>query len=161
MLRSSFAEYIRFMDKAGNYIAARAFQNYFVNKTRLFSGIKYEFAPYAVSGTSSKRGGATSSGGLVSIPNDLTVSIFTEAILSGWLVEIKTVVIESTEGEALAESGVALTQIWACSGGPQDEEKCAINLRNSLDAVSQQVPKGFLSSYRVGNLPPSGNIISS
>lgn len=161
MIKSSFAEYIRFMDKAGNYIPARAFQNYFVNKTRLFSGTRYEFAPYAVSGTSSKRGGATSSGGLVSIPNDLTVSIFTEAILSGWLVEIKTVVIESVEGQALTENGIALTQIWACSGGPQDEEKCAINLRNPLDAVSQQVPKGFLSSYRVGNLPPSGNIISS
>jgi hypothetical protein len=161
MIRSSFAEYIRFMDKAGNYIPARAFQNYFVNKTRLFSTVYYEFAPFGVSGTSAKRGGATSSGGLVSIPNDITVSIFTEAILSGWLVEIKTVVIDSVEGEPLAEGQVVLTQVWACSGGPQDEEKCAINLRNPLDAVDQQVPKGFLSSYRVGNLPPSGNIISA
>lgn len=161
MRRSSFAEYIRFMDKAGNYIPARAFQNYFINKTRLFSGVYYEFAPFAVSGTSSKRGGATSSGGLVSIPNDLTVSIFAEAILSGWLVEINTVLITADEGAALIENTIALTQVWACNGGPQDEEKCAINLRNPLDAVSQQVPKGFLSSYRVGNLPPSGNIISS
>lgn len=161
MIRSSFAEYIRFMDKAGNYIPARAFQNYFINKTRLFSGVYYEFAPFAVSGTSSKRGGATSSGGLVSIPNDLTVSIFAEAILAGWLVEINTVLITADEGAALIENTIALIQVWACNGGLQDEEKCAINLRNPLDAVSQQVPKGFLSSYRVGNLPPSGNIISS
>jgi hypothetical protein len=161
MIRSSFAEYIRFMDKSGNYIPARAFQNYFINKTRLFGGQYYNFAPFGVSGTSSKRGGATSSGGLVSIPNDLTVSLFTEAILSGWLVEIKTVIINIAEGTEPIEEATAITQLWACSGGPQDEEKCAINLRNPLDAVSQQVPKGFLSSYRVGNLPPSGNIISS
>lgn len=149
------------MEKTGNYIPARAFQNYFINKTRLFSGVQYEFAPFAVSGTSSKRGGATSSGGLVSIPNDLTISIFTEAILSGWLVEIKTVIITTNEEAALTEDSTALTQLWACSGGPQDQEKCSINLRNPFDAVSAQVPKGFLSSYRVGNLPPSGNIISS
>jgi hypothetical protein len=161
MIRSSFAEYIRFLDKAGNYIPARAFQNYFVNKTRLFIGVQYEFAPFAVSGTSSKRGGVTSSGGLVSIPNDVTVSIFTEAILSGWLVEINTVLITTNEGDPLSEGEIVLTQVWACNGGPQDQKKCAINLRNPLDAVSQQVPKGFLSSSRVGNLPPSGNIISA
>jgi hypothetical protein len=161
MIRSSFAEFIRFIDKAGNYIPARAYQNYFINKTRLFYGVYYEFAPFGVSGTSSKRGGASSSGGVVSIPNDITVSVFTEAILSGWLVEINTVLINTVEDAAPEEGTIALTQVWACSGGPQDQKKCAINLRNPLDAVSQQIPKGYLSSYRVGNLPPSGNIISA
>ncbi len=161
MRRSSFAEYIRFVDKAGNYIAARAFQNYFINKARLYEGTYYTFAPFGVSGSSSKRGGATASGGLVTVPNELTVSLFTEAILSGWLVEIQTVIITTAEGVEPTEGTTALTQIWACSGGPQNDQKCSINLRNPFDAVVQQVPKGVLSSYRVGNLPPTGSILSS
>jgi hypothetical protein len=161
MKRSSFGEYIRFMDKTGQFIPGRAFQNYFVNQVRTYSGASYAFAPFGVSGTTSKRGGATSSGGLVSIPNDLTVSMFTEAILSGWLVEIKTVLMTLTEGVDPVEQLTIITQFWSCNGGPQDVNKTVISLKNPLDAVEQQVPKGILSSSRVGNLPPSGNILSA
>lgn len=161
MKRSSFGEYIRFLDKSGQYIPARAFQNYFVNQTRLYSGVWYTFAPFGVAGTTSKRGGASTSGGLVSIPNDLTVSVFTEAILSGWLVEIQTVNMSTPEGGVPVESSTIITQFWSCNGGPQDDTKTVISLKNPLDAVAQQVPKGILSSFRVGNLPPTGNILSA
>lgn len=154
----AFAHYIRFLDKSGAYIPNRNYQNFFVAEQRTFSGVGYVFAPFGLTGMTSTRGGDNPTTNLVSIPNDLSVSLVAEAALASWLVEVRTVNITVTEAGSMTEGAVLISDIWSCSSGNQDSEKIVLILSSPLDATQAQVPKRVLSSYLVGSVPPTGAI---
>lgn len=154
----AIAHYIRFLDKSGAYILNRNYQNFFIAEQRSLSGVGYVFAPFGLTGMTSTRGGDNPTSSMVSVPNDLTVSLVAEATIASWLVEIKTVNIAVTENGGMSEGAVLMSDIWACSSGNQDHEKVVLNLSSPLDATQAQVPKRVLSSYIVGSVPPTGAI---
>ena len=154
----ALAHYVRFLDKSGAFIENRAYQNFFVSEQRALAGVGYVFAPFGLTGMTSTRGGDNPTTNLVSIPNDLSVSLFAEAVLASWLLQVQTVNIVVTEGGGMDEGDVLMSDIWACSGSSQDHEKIVLILSSPLDATQAQVPKRVLSSYLVGSVPPSGAI---
>lgn len=154
----ALAHYIRFLDKSGAYILNRNYQNFFVAEQRTFASVGYVFAPFGLTGMTSTRGGDNPSSNMVSIPNELTVSLVAEAVISSWLVQVQTVNITVTEGGSMTEGAVLMSDIWACSGSNQDHEKIVLILSSPLDATQAQIPRRVLSSYIVGSVPPTGAI---
>lgn len=153
--------YVRFKQRGGSYVSSRSYQNFFVAESRNFGGVIYQFAPFAISGNTSNRGGDAMQASLVSVPNDITVSLFAEAVSSRWLLEVKTVLLSRTAGTVFSEASTITNEIWACTGGNEDHEKVTITLASPLDAARAQIPKRVLSSYLVGALPSTGSIYSS
>lgn len=154
----ALAHYVRFLDKSGAFIPNRNYQNFFVSETRTLSSVNYVFAPFGLTGMTSTRGGDNPTTNMVSIPNDLSVSLVAEAVIASWLVQVQTVNITVTEAGDMSEGAVLMSDIWACSGSNQDHEKIVLILSSPLDATQAQVPKRVLSSYLVGSVPPSGAI---
>lgn len=154
------AHYIRFKTKGGSYLSGQAYQNYFVGETRNYSGVSYDFAPYVVVGTSSSRGGDVPQANIVTVPNNITLGITSEAILNGWLVEVATVLLGRTSGTVFSEQNTIANELWSCSSGGKKDDTATIILSSPLDAARQQFPKRVLSSYLVGSTPPTGNVIN-
>jgi hypothetical protein len=157
----AIAHYVRFKQRESGYVSSRSYQNFFVAESRNFGGVIYPFAPFTIAGNTSTRGGDAMQASLVSVPNDITVSLFAEAVSSRWLLEVKTVLLSRTSGTFFTESSTITEEIWACTGGNEDHEKATITLASPLDAARAQIPKRVLSSYLVGALPSTGAIYSS
>jgi hypothetical protein len=151
--------YIRFKNKCGGYVQLRNFQNFFVSETRTFGGTTYVFAPFYISGNVSTRGGDSMQANFTTIPNALTSSLTAEAVLNGWLIEVKTVLLNFVSG-SFTEGQVLTEQIWSCSSKSDDFEKISVGLSTPLDATRAQVPKRVLSEFLVGALPPTGSIFA-
>lgn len=173
-MQVALAHYIRFKYKDGNYVPARAYQNFFISEARTFQSTSYQFAPFRISGTISNRGGDTAQASITTIPNSLTVGLSTESVLSYWLVEIKTVAIIATtlapetgnqliglETGSFSEAGVIATELWMCGNLSQDYERITISLMSPLDATRKQVPSRVLSERLVGRVPPTGTIYAN
>lgn len=173
-MQVAIAHYIRFKYKDGTYVPARAYQNFFVSELRSFQGVSYQFAPFRISGVISNKGGDTAQASITTIPNSLTVGLATESVLSYWMVEIQTLVINATTlapetGSQLigldtgnfTESGVIASELWMCGNLTQDYEKITISLMSPLDATRKQVPNRVLSETLVGKVPPTGTIYAS
>lgn len=156
---SAVASYIRFKDKCGAYVLQRNYQNFYVSETRLFNSINYVFAPFYISGNVSTRGGDAMQASFTTIPNPLTEALTSEATLNGWLIEVKTVLLNFSAG-AFVESATLTEQIWSCNSKKTDSEKSTIGLSTPLDATRAQVPKRVLSEFLVGSLPPTGTILA-
>lgn len=154
------AHYIRFKTKGGLYFLNQAYQNYFVGENRDYNGVSYAFAPYMVVGTSSSRGGDVPQANIVTVPNNITLGITGEAILNGWLVEVRTVLLGRTSGTAFTEQSTIANELWACSSGSKKDDSATIILSSPLDAARQQFPKRVLSSYLVGSTPATGNVLN-
>lgn len=144
----------------------RAFQNWFLEKTRSYGGVSYRYAPFRIAGNSSTIGGSGIQAALVTVPNPLTVPLIAEAVLSNWLLEVKTVLITVTTETPPTEWVTATTQLWSCtSGKPQEdngeeESISTITLATPLDAASLDIPRRVLSAHMVGALPPTGSIFA-
>lgn len=173
-MKVGIAQYIRFKEVSGGYLPSRNYQNFFVEDSRTFNSVIYEFAPYRISGAISIKGGDSIQASITTIPNDLTVGLATESVTSGWVVEINTVYVNAvaavvsgstplvgTAEGAFEEGGLLSTEFWNCSSMSQDYEKVTITLSNPLDATRKQVPKRVLSTNLVGSLPPTGSIFAS
>lgn len=159
----AFAHYARFLDRSGNYIPGRSYQNFFVGEARTFESVQYFFGPYGISGLSSSRNGDGGQASLISTANEITVQLFSEAILSRWLLEVKTVSIVVAESAPFTESATIASEIWACTGGSSDigQAQVVITLSSPLNAARQEIPGRVLTRSMVGAIPPTGQIVIS
>jgi hypothetical protein len=119
--------------------------------------VYYDFAPFALAGNTSSRGGDRGRATLVGALDDITIAIATTAILSNYLCEIKTVVIGVDGNGNFVESSVLTTELWGCAGGGSDTRKTTIELFSPFDAVQDHILRP-LSQYLVGSLPSTGSI---
>lgn len=155
------ANYIQFMSRDGTVLGGRAYQNFFPGLTRTYEYIEYKFAPFAISGNRSSRGGETGQASLITTPNPISINLIAEAAVNHWLVDVKTMILDTPEGGTISESYVITSEIWSCVSATHDYEKVTLILSSPLDATREQVPKRILSQYLVGSLPPTGTIFTA
>lgn len=153
----AIANYVRFRTKAGA-TTIWAFQNFHVNTPRTYDGVNYDFAPFAIAGRAAKKGGDRSETALVLSKDLVSLNIAVEAVDLRYLLEVKTVLLDS----ATFEPNSLLTQeLWLASRLEVDLEKVTIRLTSPLDAVKAQFPRRQLSSKTVGALPATGALVLS
>lgn len=157
----AYAHYILFLDKDGNYINGRSYQNFFVGETRSYEARSYSFAPFAIVGLNSGRNGDVGQASLITTPNEITVQLFAEIILNKWLAEISTVSLLIRENQSFTESVLISREIWACVGGNSDVEKITVTLSSPLNATLKEIPGRVLTRAMVGAIPPTGQIVLS
>jgi len=155
----AFVNYARFLQKDGTATSpVYAYQNFSVNQPRIYGGVTYQFAPFAVSSGAGAKGGDRSETTLGAGLDALTVNIFTEAVTSRWLLELKTV---SLDPETFADVTLIRSEVWRVARYEMDTEKILLTLTSPLDAVRSQVPRRYLSTKLVGALPSSATLVVS
>lgn len=160
-MKGEFAivSYIRFKERGGGPYLPHAYQNYFVNETRTYSGTSYSFAPLGVSGGGGKQGGERSRGAIVCPANALVQNIFWQADSSKWLVEVISVEVDASND---AELGQLTKMLWSCKVEGSIElgqaGQSVLQLFSPLDTVNARVGGRPLSQSLVGSLPASGAI---
>jgi hypothetical protein len=160
-MKGEFAivSYIRFKERGGGTYLPYAYQNYFINESRLYNGVSYDFAPLGVSGGGGKQGGERSRGAIVCPANTIAQNIFWQADSQKWLVEVTSVEVDTVNDQELAQ----LTKmIWSCKVEGSVEigkpGQSVLQLSSPLDTVNATVGGRPLSQSLVGALPTSGNI---
>jgi hypothetical protein len=155
----AFVNYARFTQRNGAATSpVHAYQNFSVNQPRIYSGVTYQFVPFAVSTGAGSKGGDRSEATLGAGTNAITVNVFAEAVNSGWLLELKTV---SLNPETFADTALIRTEIWRVARYEMDTEKILLKLTSPLDAVREQVPNRYLNTRLVGALPTSATLVVS
>jgi len=153
----AFVNYARFLQSNGSPTSpAHAYQNFSVNEARVYDGVTYQFAPFAVSTGAGSKGGDRSETVLGAGLNEITVNIFAEAVNSSWLLEIKTVALDP---ETFADTSLISSETWRVARYEMDTEKIMLKLTSPLDAVRAQAPSRYLSTKLVGALPTSATLV--
>jgi hypothetical protein len=153
----AFVNYVRFKTQADAYTGT-PYQNFSINEQRVYDGITYSFAPFAVSSGGGARGGDRSSASLVAGTDALSVNLFAEAVQNRYMLEIKTV---SLDPLTFADEALAASEIWRVASYDMDTTRVVLKLTSPLDAVKAQVPRRTLSTALVGALPTSGALVVS
>lgn len=155
----AFCNYIRFLQRDGTP-TAYAYQNFSVNQTRTYAGIAYPFLSFAVSTGAGSKGGDRVEASLAAGANAISVNVLTEAAMSGWLVEVKTVALDPL---TFIDGALIRTETWRAARPELDTNSLAAILRltSPLDAVREQVPGRFLTTRLVGALPTSASLVVS
>lgn len=151
----AFVNYIRFRTLAGAWQAFN-YQNFSVGQTRSYGGVTYAFAPFAMSGGAGSRGGDRASSNLVAGTDAISVNVVAQAVDENWLIEVKTVQIDPG---SFADIALIRSELWRMASYELDHEKIAATLTPPLDAVQDQAPSRYLSTYLVGALPSSGTLV--
>lgn len=157
MATLAFVNYARFLTTTGTP-TAYAYQNFSVNQTRVYSGVTYQFVPFALSTGAGSRGGDRSDATLGAGNNAITVNIFAEAVASRWLLDVKTVLLDPTTFNDVA---LLRSEVWRVASYEMNTETIAMKLSSPLDAVREQVPNRYLSTKLVGALPSSATLVVS
>jgi hypothetical protein len=159
----ALCHFVRFLDRDGNNLPNRNYQNFWVAESRTYNTVSYAWGPFLISGSRTSRNGDESASGITTIPNDVSVGLLTEAAMNAWLVSVETVAVTVTPGTppTFAEGASLATELWSCTALQQDVEKITLGLGSPLDAARAQVPKRVLGSRLVGSVPPTGNILAS
>lgn len=160
-MKDDFAivSYIRFKERRGGPYLPFAYQNYYVNESRVYQSVSYAFAPLGVSGGGGRQGGERSRGAIVCPYNTLVQNVFWQADSNRWLVEIASVEVDTQNEQELA---LLTRQFWSCriegnieAGKPGYS---VLQLSSPLDTVNATVGGRPLSQSLVGALPTSGAI---
>lgn len=153
----AFVNYVRFKTQADAYTGT-PYQNFSINDQRVYDGVTYSFAPFAVSSGGGARGGERSEASLIAGADVVSVNLFAEAVHNRYMLEIKTVSLDplSFEDEALVTS-----EVWRVASYDLDTTRPVVTLKltSPLDAVKAQVPRRTLSTALVGALPTSGSLV--
>jgi len=153
----AFVNYVRFKTQADAYTGT-PYQNFSINEQRVYDGITYSFAPFAVSSGGGARGGDRSSASLVAGTDALSVNLFAEAVQNRYMLEIKTV---SLDPLTFVDEALVASEIWRVASYDMDTTRVVLKLTSPLDAVKAQVPRRTLSTALVGALPTSGALVVS
>lgn len=153
----AFVNYVRFKTQADAYTGT-PYQNFSINEQRVYGGVTYNFAPFAVSSGGGARGGERSSATLVAGTDALSVNLFAEAVQNRYMLEIKTV---SLDPLTFADEALVASEIWRVASYDMDTTRVVLKLTSPLDAVKAQVPRRTLSTALVGALPTSGALVVS
>jgi hypothetical protein len=132
--------------------------NFSINQQRVYAGVTYNFAPFAVSSGGGARGGERSSANLVAGTDALSVNLFAEAVQNRYMLEIKTV---SLDPLTFADEALVASEIWRVASYDMDTTRVVLKLTSPLDAVKAQAPRRTLSTALVGALPTSGALVVS
>lgn len=158
----AFCQFLRFLNGAASYIPLRDYQNFWINESHVYSGVTYIFAPFRLAGASTTRGADISESQIITVPNPLTVGVFTEAVQQRWLVETKTALVSTpstpTPTPTFSVSQILTTQLWSANSMSQDTESLTLALTSPLSLTDAQIPRRVLTSDLVGPLPATGNI---
>jgi len=153
----AFVNYVRFKTQADAYTGT-PYQNFSINEQRVYDGITYSFAPFAISSGGGARGGDRSNASLVAGTDALSVNLFAEAVQNRYMLEIKTV---SLDPLTFADEALVASEIWRVASYDMDTTRVVLRLTSPLDAVKAQVPRRTLSTALVGALPTSGALVVS
>ena len=153
----AFVNYIRFKTQADAYTGT-PYQNFSINESRTYSGVTYNFAPFAISSGGGARGGERSSASLVAGTDAISVNLFAEAVQNRYMLEIKTV---SLDPLTFADEALVASEVWRVASYDMDTTRVVLKLTSPLDAVKAQVPRRTLSTALVGALPTSGALVVS
>lgn len=157
MTTLAIANYIRLLTRTGTP-TNWAFQNFHINASRSYDNITYAFAPFGITGRAAKKGGDRSQSTMI-LSNDLvSLNIAVEAVESRYLVEVKTVLLNSATFEP---SNLLSQELWLASRLEVDLEKITLQLSSPMDAARAQFPRRQLSTILVGSLPATGNLVIS
>ena len=146
--------YIKLLERDGTD-AGYNFQNFFVNESRTYSGTTYVFGGFGFSGGTLDLQAGSVTATLIFALNDLGLTVFNQAVIERWLIEIKTVWLDP---DSLNEQSQHSEELYAVTGLEHDTSRLSIRLGNPLDAVSENAPRRLLTTDLVGSLPTSGNI---
>jgi hypothetical protein len=155
----AIVSYIRFKERGGGEYLPYNYQNYYINETRSYNGVDYDFAPLGVAGGGGKQGGERSRGAIVCPANAIVQNIFWQADSNKWLAEVTSVEVDTVTDQELAQ----LTRIiWACKVEGSIEigkpGQSVLQLSSPLDTVNATVGGRPLSQTLVGALPTTGSI---
>jgi hypothetical protein len=153
----AFVNYARFLEQDGTP-TIYAYQNFSINDQRIYSGVTYEFAPFAYTLGAGSRGGDRSDSSLVAGLDQLTVNLFAESVESRWLLEIKTVSLVPVN---FADDVLVRTELWRIAQYEMDTEKIILKLSSPLDAAKANIPRRRLTTGLVGALPTTGSLVIS
>ena len=153
----AFVNYVRFKTQADAYTGT-PYQNFSINEQRVYDGITYSFAPFAISSGGGARGGERSSASLVAGTDAISVNLFSEAVQNRYMLEIKTV---SLDPLTFTNEALVASEIWRVASYDMDTTRVVLKLTSPLDAVKAQVPRRTLSTALVGALPTSGALVVS
>jgi hypothetical protein len=153
----AFVNYVRFKTQADAYTGT-PYQNFSINEQRVYDGITYSFAPFAISSGGGARGGERSSASLVAGTDAISVNLFAEAVRERYMLEIKTV---SLDPLTFTDEALVASEIWRVASYDMDTTRVVLKLTSPLDAVKAQVPRRTLSTALVGALPTSGALVVS
>jgi hypothetical protein len=147
--------FMRFKRRDGSYTEWAA-QNFFAGQTRNFRGASYRFIPIAVATNASTRGGDRAEAAISAPAGEITSSVFKEAADEDWLLEIKTVKINTSD---FSIDDLLMTELWSCSQVQYDisQDGVVLQLASPLDSVTR-IGGRFLSQSLVGALPTSGTL---
>lgn len=153
----AFVNYSRFLEQDGTP-TIYAYQNFSINQSRNYSGVTYEYAPFAYTLGAGSRGGDRSDSSLVAGLDQLTVNLFAEAVQSRWLLEVKTVSLVPVN---FADDVLVRTELWRIAQYEMDTERIILKLSSPLDATKSNVPRRRLTTGLVGALPSTGSLVIS
>jgi len=153
----AFVNYSRFLSSAG-VATAYAYQNFSINQSRIYSGVTYQFAPFAYTLGAGSKGGDRSDSSLVAGLDPISVNLFAEAVEDRYLLEVKTV---SLDPETFADDALIRTELWRVAQYEMDTERVILKLSSPLDATKGDIPKRRLSTKLVGALPSTGSLVIS
>lgn len=131
------------------------FQNFFQGETRTFNSENYVFAAFGFSGATLDLQAANISANLVFALNELGLTIFNQAVLDKWLIELRTVWLNP---DTLTETSLYSEETYAVIGLEHDSSRLSVRLGSPLDAVRQNAPRRSLTQALVGSLPTTGDI---
>jgi hypothetical protein len=146
--------YVEMLERDGTATGYR-FQNFFQGETRSYNGKTYVFGAFGFSGGTLDLQAGSVSANLIFALNDLALTVFNQAVVDRWLIEIHTVWLNP---DTLAETGSYSEELYSVIGLEHDTSRLSIRLGNPLDAVTENAPRRLLTQALVGNLPSTGNI---
>lgn len=160
----AFCQFVRFLTGGTDYVPARDYQNFWPNQSYSFEGVSYLFAPFRLGGNTVSRGGDISESSIVTVPNDLTVGILTEAVQQRWLVQTKTCLLSGpttpTDNPVFTVAQTLTSEIWSANSLSHETEVVRLNLATPLNLTQAQFPRRVLTTDLVGPLPATGNIFA-
>lgn len=155
----AFCNYIRFLLPDGKPTSpVRAYQNFAINESRVYSGITYAYATFGVATGGGTKGGDRGEATLAAAVNAITVNLSAESVKNKWLLEIKTV---SLDPLTFRDTALIRTEVFRVARYEMDNEKLLLKLISPLDAAQGQVPNRYLTTRLVGALPSSGTLVVS
>ena len=152
----SLVQYVRFKTRAGSYTGS-PYQNFFINETKVYNSVTYNFAPFALAINPGSKGGDRSENGLIAPNSAISVNLFAEAVKQSYLLEVKTVQLSVVD---FSDVALISDELWRVASLDSDEENVTLRLMSPLDAVRGQVPRRVLTVALVGSLPTSATLTS-
>ena len=146
--------YIKLLNPDGSS-TGYLFQNFFQGETRTFNSENYVFGAFGFSGATLDLQAANISANLIFALNELALTLFNQAVIDQWLIEVRTVWLDP---DTLAESSLYSKETYTVIGLEHDTQRLSVRLGSPLDAVRQNAPRRSLTQALVGSLPTTGDI---